>query len=181
MTFRRFSKFPHIAWIVAGLSLTTAGVGHAAGFGVKGGVGVLQKEDPIYGGTTNGQALWMVGGYLDLGAGFSSRLRITPSMEYSSRSNTKIISIGLEARYQFFQGPKSVVYVGLGPGINRKRVTGTLASTRATKGSLNVPIGLEWKLGKGGVRWTFEMKMSIADNQVDSAYRFGTGLAFVVK
>ncbi len=181
MTFRRFSRFLNIVWIVTGLSLTTVGVGHAAGFGVKGGVGVLQKEDLNYGGTTTGQTLWLVGGYLDVGAGFSSRLRVTPGIEYSSRSNTQVISFSLEARYQFFQGPKSVVYVGLGPGVNRKQVTGTLSSSRTTKGSLNVPIGLEWKLGKGGVRWTIEMKMSIADNQVDSAYRFGTGFAFVVK
>ena len=181
MTFRRFSRFLNRVWIAAGLSLTTVGVGHAAGFGIKGGVGVLQQEDQFTGGTTNGQTLWMVGGYLDIGGGFSSRLRITPGFEYSSRSNTKVASFSIEARYQFFQGPKSVVYVGLGPGINRKQVTGTLASRRTTKGSLNVPIGLEWKLGKGGVRWTWEMKMSIADNQVDSAYRFGTGFAFVVK
>lgn len=180
-------------WVVAvviGLSLAMAGKARAVGFGVKGGVGLLQKEDPYFGGTTSGKTLWMVGGYLDIGGVASSRVRITPSFEYSSRAGTKITSVGIEGRFQFYRGPKAVVYAGIGPGVNVKQeviqVSGTSGglvshTQRKTQGSLNVPIGVEWKLGKGGWRWTFEMKMAIADNQVDSAYRIGTGFAFSVK
>jgi hypothetical protein len=175
---------------VAGLSLAMTGEARAAGFGVKGGVGLLQKEDLYWGGTTSGKTLWMVGGYLDVGGVASSRVRITPSFEYSTRTGTKIISGSIEGRFQFYRGPKAVVYAGMGPGVNVKEAVvqvvgpggGAVSQTqRKTQGSLNVPIGVEWKLGKGGWRWTFEMKMAIADSQVDSAYRIGTGFAFAVK
>ena len=180
-------------WVVAiataGLSLVLGGEAQAVGFGVKGGVGLLQKEDPYFG-TTSGPTLWMVGGYLDIGGIAASRVRITPSLEYSSRSAMKITSVSLEGRFHFYRSPKAVVYVGIGPGINVKQdvvqVSGPSNSLvaqnrRRTQGSLNVPIGVEWKLGKGGWRWTFEMKMAIADSQKDSAYRIGTGFAFSVK
>ncbi|GEM_PF-4561291 len=178
------------AVVVTGLSLAMTGEARAVGFGVKGGVGLLQKEDLYFGGTTSGKALWMVGGYLDIGGIASSRVRITPSFEYSARSGTKITSGSIEGRFQFYRGPKAVVYAGMGPGINVKQVVTQVAgpgggpvsqTQRKTQGSLNVPFGVEWKLGKGGWRWTFEMKMAIADNQVDSAYRIGTGFAFTVK
>lgn len=175
---------------VTGLALAVTGEAHAVGFGVKGGVGLLQKEDLYWGGTTSGKTLWMVGGYLDVGGVASSRVRITPSFEYSARTGTKIVSGSIEGRFQFYRGPKAVVYVGMGPGVNVKQAVVQVAALgggpvsqaeRKTQGSLNVPIGVEWKLGKGGWRWTFELKMAIADNQVDSAYRIGTGFAFTVK
>lgn len=178
-----------VAVAIAGLSLTMMGEARAVGFGVKGGVGLLQKEDPYFG-TTAGPTLWMVGGYVDIGGVASSRVRITPSLEYSSRSGTKITSVSLEGRFQFYRSPKAVVYAGIGPGVNVKQEvaqvpgpSGVLVSQtrRRTQGSLNVPVGVEWKLGKGGWRWTFEMKMAIADNQKDSAYRIGTGFAFSIK
>jgi len=128
----------------------------------------------------------MVGGYVDVGGVASSRLRITPALEYSSRSGTKVTSVSLEGRFQFFRGPKAVVYAGMGPGINVKKVTsrditGALRTDRVTQGTLNVPFGVEWKLGGGGLRWIFEMKMAIADSQTDSAYRIGTGFGFSLK
>lgn len=181
MGFRKVAPVLCGCWILALLLLVDAGFSHAAGIGVRGGVGLLQQEDLVVGGATNGPTLWMIGGYVDLGGVVSSRLRVTPGVDYGSRSGTRITSVNLEARYQVFQGPKAIVYVGMGPGINLKRRSGTGSTGRTVKGSLNVPIGLEWKLGKGAVRWTLEMKMAIADDQRDSAYRLGTGFAFVLK
>ena len=44
-----------------------------------------------------------------------------------------------------------------------------------TKGSLNIPIGFQRRLGTG-LGWFGELKLVIADSQTDSSFRFSVGL-----
>jgi hypothetical protein len=144
------------------------------GFGVKVGVDLAQQQ-PIYGGTQFDTARLVLGGHVDMGSFLVRRLHFVPGVDFVRESELKILSLSGDFRYSFFEGARTVGYAGGGIGAHLHRPTASLDSN--TKWSLNVPIGFQSSLSKG-VRWFGELKLVIADEQIDSSLRLSVGLAF---
>ena len=59
----------------------------------------------------------------------------------------------------------------------RRSQDNSAVSFNDTRISLNIPVGVQRKLTKG-LGWFGEMKLVIADDEVDSSFRFSFGLMF---
>ena len=127
-------------------------------------------------GTSFDSARLAVGGFLNLGEFFIDHLDFAPGFDAILQSDLKIYSINADTRYRFYRGEGVTGYFGAGIGIHlfRPDVVNTQAVAE-TKGSLNIPIGFQRRLGSG-LGWFGELKLVIADSQTDSSFRFSVGL-----
>ena len=117
----------------------------------------------------------VLGGHLDLGAMIFPRLHLVPGMDLVLQKNLRIYSINTEAKYHFLEGGKTEGYAGGGVGIHLYRPEAAPLVAQ-TKVSVNIPLGFQRKMGHG-LMWFGELKMVIANDQVDSSFRFSTGFA----
>lgn len=134
-----------------------------------------EQYDGIVQGSSFDSASLVFGGHLDLGALFLPKLHLVPGMDLVMQKGLRIYSINTEARYHFLDGGKTHGYAGGGVGINLYRPDADPLVAQ-TKLSVNIPLGFQRKMGHGLV-WFGELKMVIANDQVDSSFRFSTGFA----
>ena len=144
------------------------------GFGVKVGVDLAQQQ-PIYGGTQFDTARLVLGGHVDMGSFVADRVHFVPGVDFVRESQLRILSLNGDFRYFFFEGARTVGYAGGGIGAHLHRTDDPLEAN--TKMSVNIPIGFQSSLSKG-VMWFGELKLVIADEQIDSSFRLSVGLAF---
>lgn len=126
-------------------------------------------------GTSFNSARLAVGGFLNLGEVFTNNLDFVPGFDAVIESDLKIYSINTEVRYRFYQKNKAIGYAGGGIGVHLFRPGVVTGEANETKGSLNIPIGYQKQMS-GGMGWFTELKLVIADRQVDSSFRFCLGL-----
>lgn len=165
------------------LLLPTSGVG-ALGFeavGVRVGVDLTQESDLVLQQDTYVQAnsfdsaSLVLGAHLDLGTLIFQRLHLVPGMDLVLQKSLRIYSFNTEFKYHFLDNEKTHGYAGGGIGVHFYRPDAApLVAQR--KFSVNIPLGFQRKMGHG-LMWFGELKMVIADDQVDSSFRFATGFA----
>ena len=127
-------------------------------------------------GTNFDSARLAVGGFLNLGQIFVEHLDFVPGFDAVLQNNLKIYSINVDTRYSFYRSDSVTGYFGAGIGVHLFRPdVATARLLKETKGSLNLPIGFQRRLGNG-VGWFGELKLVIADSQTDSSFRFSLGL-----
>ncbi|MBK36278.1 MAG: hypothetical protein CME26_12220 [Gemmatimonadetes bacterium] len=127
-------------------------------------------------GTSFDSARLAVGGFLNLGEFFIDHLDFVPGMDLVLQDDLNIYSFNVDTRYRFYRGEGVTGYFGAGVGVHLFRPDTPSALLRnETKGSLNIPIGFQRRLGTG-LGWFGELKLVIADSQTDSSFRFSVGL-----
>lgn len=151
------------------------------GIGLKVGMD-LARESNQFSGTQFDTARLMLGAHLDLGSVVIPRLHLVPGLDVIIQDELKIYSLNWDTRYLFVNSANSIGYVGGGIGVhlNRFDIAAPSGGTSSlnlndTKFSLNIPIGFQKRLSKG-LLWFGELKLVIADDEVDSSFRFSVGL-----
>ena len=149
------------------------------GLGLKVGVDLTQQEN-FFGGTSFDTASLVLGGHLALGPVVIPRLHAVPGMDVVLQDNRKTFSLNGDARYLFVQNGKMIGYAGGGIGVHLNRFDPAFLQANPdlkndTKISLNIPLGFQRKVSKG-LLWFGELKLVIADEQIDSSFRFSVGL-----
>ena len=163
--------------------ISLPGQGQALGFGGIGASvgldltqsGVMISPTVPGTGTSFNSARLAVGGFVNLGEIVIENLDLVPGLDTVIESDLKIYVINTEARYRFYQKNKAIGYAGAGVGVHLFRPEAGTGATNETKGSLNIPLGYQKQMG-GGLGWFTEMKIVIADSQIDSSFRFSVGL-----
>lgn len=167
------------AFLVSACALPAHALG-LGGFGVRVGMDLSQKEVNYVSGSQFDSARLVLGGHVDLGSIFTSRLHLTPGLDVVMEDDLRIYSINTETRYYFTRGERASGYAGGGIGVHLYRfdtgaVTATGASPDDTKFSLNIPVGFQRNIGQG-LEWFGELKLVIADDEIDSSFRFTLGV-----
>ena len=186
------------AWGLAALMvLCVPQRGDALGLGVKAGVSLTREPqfDTFYGmGGQFDSHRWMLGGILDLGSVILPKLHLLPGMDIAVKENLRVYIVNLDVVYFFHQSPVGRAYVGGGFGTHFFRPKSAsrpiepdpavdaseeiaLGPQNDTKISLNIPLGYRRKLGPM-LSWFGEMKLTIADDEKDSALQFTIGFHF---
>ncbi len=187
------------AWGLAALMvLCVPQRGDALGLGVKAGVSLTREPqlNAFYGmGGQFDSHRWMLGGNLDLGSVILPKLHLLPGMDIAVKENLRVYIVNLDVVYFFHQSPVGRAYVGGGFGTHffrPKIASDAIESDTAVEGaedlsrdrpqndtkiSLNIPLGYRRKLGPM-LAWFGEMKLTIADDEKDSALQFTIGFHF---
>jgi hypothetical protein len=173
----RFLVLPAILLLTNALPAHGLGLG---GFGLRVGMDLAQKEVNYVSGSQFDSARLVLGGHVDLGSIFTSKLHLVPGLDVVMEDDLRIYSINTETRYYFTKGEKASGYAGGGIGVHLYRfgsgiVTTTGNSPDDTKFSLNIPVGFQRNIGQG-LEWFGELKLVIADDEIDSSFRFTLGV-----
>ena len=142
---------------------------------------------------------WMLGSSLDLGAFILPKLHLVPGAELAIKKdsyvdggtngeeitvkeNLRVYTVNLNANYFFHESSRGRGYGGGGLGVHFFRLKTERAADLAivsndTKISVNGLLGYHRKLSPL-LAWFGEIKVSIADDQKDSALQFTIGFHF---
>ena len=164
--------------LVLALSQSTQALG-LGGIGLRVGMDLAQNEVNYDTGTQFDSARLVLGGHVDMGSIFFPKFHLVPGMDVVLQDDLRIYSINSETRYYFTRGERASGYAGIGLGVHLYRFD--LANPVAggpqnnTKLSMNIPVGFQRGLGSG-LQWFGELKLVIADDEVDSSFQFSLGI-----
>ena len=170
------------AWVLPAVllaALAFAGGAEALdfrGIGLKCGVDFSQTQDLGYvgGGMGFDSARLVLGSHLDLGPLLLPKLHLVPGVDVILEKDLNVLSLNGDVRYYFLQEAGVAGYFGGGVGTHFYRFDAASVQNN-TKVTLNVPIGFQRKLSRGTL-WFGELKLVIADEEVDSSFRITVGL-----
>ena len=162
------------------LAIMLSAPAHSIGLGSIGlrvGMDLAQNQVNYTSGSQFDSARLFLGGHVDVGSIFITKLHLVPGLDLVMEDNLKVYSINTETRYYFTNGEKAAGYAGGGIGVHlfRYDVAPTDVAIDRTKFSLNIPVGFQRRVGQG-LQWFGEVKLVIADDEVDSSFRFSLGL-----
>ena len=135
------------------LAIMLSAPAHSIGLGSIGlrvGMDLAQNQVNYTSGSQFDSARLFLGGHVDVGSIFISKLHLVPGLDLVMEDNLKVYSINTETRYYFTNGEKAAGYAGGGIGVHlfRYDVAPTDVAIDRTKFSLNIPIGFQHKINQ---------------------------------